>query len=346
MSNPDDGARAPQTELAQLVFGFYVSQAISVAARLGIADVLAAGPLVVDELAPKVGASPAALYRLLRALASVGVFVEDDRRQFGLTPLAERLRSDVPGSYRAMALLPTEPSFWGPWNELLYSVQTGKTAFRKLYGMDVWEWREKEPEAGRVFNEAMASNSEGHAEAILRAYDFSGFGHVLDVGGGHGALAAAICKANPDVRATVFDLAFVAEGARAFLGAQGLDRRCDVAAGDMFETIPAGADAYVFKYIIHDWDDERTLQLLRTCRKAMDRAAGSLEPRLLVIESVIPTGNGPHPGKLLDLQMLVSAGGRERTAEEFATLYRAAGFRLTRVVPTNCPLSVVEGVPV
>ncbi|WP_394841535.1 acetylserotonin O-methyltransferase [Pendulispora brunnea] len=335
---------APADELARLVNGFYISQAISVAARLGLADLMSNGPVPVEEMAAKIGAHPRALHRLLRALASVGVFAEREGGTFGLTPMAEKLRSDVPGSFRGFALLPGEPSFWGPWGELLYSVKTGKTAFSKVYGMDVWEWREKNPEAGRVFNDAMTALSDAQSKAIVDSYDFSIFKHVIDVGGGHGALVQALAKAHPQLRGTVFDLAFVTERANTSFAAEGLGERCHAVSGDMFKSVPGGGDAYLFKYIMHDWEDDRAADILRTCRKAIGTASAPV--KLLVFEQVIPPGNGPHPSKLLDLQMLVSAGGRERTEEEFASLFEAGGFRLERVVPTPSAISVIEGVPV
>ncbi|WP_394830842.1 acetylserotonin O-methyltransferase [Pendulispora rubella] len=339
---PRDSATSPADELARLVNGFGISQAISVAARLGLADLMANGPVTVQDLASKIGANPRALHRLLRALAGVGVFAEMEAGSFVLTPMAERLRSDVPGSFRAFALLPSEPSFWGPWGELLYSVKTGKTAFSKVYGMDVWEWREKNPEAGQVFNDAMTSLSDAQSAAIVDAYDFSTFEHVIDVGGGHGALVRALAKAHPQLRGTVFDLAFVTERTNAAFEAEGLAERCRAESGDMFKNVPSGGDAYLFKYIMHDWEDDQALDILRTCRQAI----GTASARLLVFEQVIPPGNVPHPSKLLDLQMLISAGGRERTEAEFASLLNAGGFRLVRIVPTASSISVIEGVPI
>jgi hypothetical protein len=281
------------------------------------------------------------LYRLLRALASVGIFTEVEPEQFGLTPMAEALRADAPASQRGMARLLAGEANWRTWGQLGHSVQTGQSAFQHVHGLDVWEYREQHPEANAVFNAAMTSGSALQAAAIVDAYDFSGFGTLMDVAGGHGLLLTTILAANPTLRGILAEQPHVVATARSILEESAVADRCTVVEVDFFASVPSGADAYVLKWIIHDWDDERALAILRNCRRAM-----SMDGTLLLAEAVIPPGDTPSPGKLADLQMMVAAGGQERTEAEFRALFEAAGFMLTRIVPTRSPLSVIEGKPV
>jgi hypothetical protein len=328
---------SPQQHIAQLITGYWVSQAVYVAAKLGLADRLRDGPRTADELARETATHPRSLYRLLRALASVGVFVLDNEHRFGLTPLSDCLRSDVPGSQRAMAVMAGEEHY-AAYGQLLCSVQTGRTAFDKVYGEPVFEFLAKHPEQAELFDRAMVSVHGRETGAMLDAYDLSGIGVLADVGGGNGSVLTAVLRKYPAMRGILFDLPGVAERARANIGAAGLAERCQVVGGSFFEAVPGGADAYLMRHIIHDWDDERSTRIVRNVHRAM--AEGG---RLLVVESVIPAGNEPAFAKLLDLTMLVIPGGQERTKEEYEALFRAGGFRLSTVVPTQAEVSVIEG---
>ena len=331
---------APQQQLLQFASGYFVTQSLHVAARLGIADLLAEGPLPSAELASRTGTDEPSLYRLLRCLAALGVFQETGSRTFALTPLAELLRAGVPGSMRAAVIMIGDPEHYRAWGELEHSVRTGEPAFDHAFGMGVFDYFERHPEAAAIFDQAMTDLTD--AEAIADGYDFSGLGTVVDVAGGHGSLLAAILRANPHLQGVLFDLPHVIERAKKprFLAGE-LAGRCRFEAGSFFETVPAGADAYVMKHIIHDWDDDHCLRILAHCRAALRP-----EGKLLVVDAVIPPGNEPHPGKMMDLNMLVMThGGRERTEEEFRSLFERAGFRLARVVPTRATVSFVEGVP-
>ena len=336
---PAGGPPAPLLALQNLILGKWIAQAVSVAAKLGIADLLKDGPRDCDELARANQVDAAALYRVLRALASVGVFVEVDDHQFGLTPMAEFLRSDVQGSLRAVATMAGEDWTWRPWGELYRSVKTGERAFDQIFGVPPFDYLAENPGAAAIFDEAMTGWSMQNSVAVAEAYDFSGIGTLMDVGGGHGYLLATILKANPSLRGILCDTPGVTEGATARFEAEGLTDRCVVAAGDFFATIPAGADACILKSVIHDWDDEHAATILRNCRRAVGPGG-----RVLLAEMVIPPGSDPHVGKLLDLEMLVMVGGRERTEGEFRDLLAAAGLRMARVVPTRSPMCVIEGV--
>ena len=327
----------PEVLFTQMLSGYWVSQSLYVAARLGIADLVAGGPRTVEELAAATQTHADTLHRLLRALAGVGVFAEDADGRFALTPLAAYLQTGG-NTLRAMAIHMGERASWQAWGELLHTVKTGETAFVHANGQEVFPYYAAHPESAAPFNEAMTNYSALVSEAVVKAYDFSPFRKLVDIGGGHGSLLAAILKANPDVEGVVFDLPPTAEGARERLRAEGLAARCEAVGGDFFASVPAGGDAYVLKTIIHDWDEERALQLLRNIHRAMPD-----DGKLLLIETVIPPGNEPSFSKLCDLHMAVMTGGRERTEEEYAELFEKAGFKLTRVVQTDGFMGVVEG---
>ena len=344
-SRPETSAEPPHdppppVRLLQLMNGYWITQSIAVAAELRIADRLADGPASADELAEQTGTDAPSLARLLRALAMIGVLSEQPGGRFGLTPVGTCLREDVPGSLNALARMRGSDWQWRAWRELGYSVRTGETALEHVYGKPLFEYFADHEDDGAVFNEAMISHASQMHTAVAGAYDFPAEGTVVDVGAGHGTLVAAILAVNPGLRAVVFDLPHVVPGARSRLDEQGLANRCEFAGGDFFEAVPAGADVYALSHIVHDWDDDRAVRLLSECRAAMRP-----DSRLAVCEMVVPAGPEPHFSKLLDLEMLVNTGGRERTLEEYERLYAAAGFELTRVVPTSTPVSVIEGRP-
>ena len=329
----------PPVALLQMMTGYWISKAIYLAAKLGIADLLADGLVSSDELAAATQTHAPSLYRVLRALASVEIFSEVAPGRFAFTPMAELLRSGTPNSMRALAIMYAEEQYRA-WGDVLHSVRTGQPAFDHAFGMSYFEYFAKHPEASRVFNEAMVGWTNQVVDAVVAAYDFSAFGTIVDVGGGHGALLAAILRSNPAARGILFDLPHVVEGAEPFLAAAGVADRCTRVGGDFFAEIPAGADAYVLAQILHDWDDERSLAILRQVRRAVPDHG-----KLLVVELVLPEGNEPAFGKWMDLHMMVLLSGRERTAAEYATLFRATGFDLARTLPTPTGQSIVEALP-
>ncbi len=327
---------SPAQQLDRMITGYWISQAIYAAARFDVAGHLAAGPKSTEELAQATSTHPDALYRLLRALANVGVFEEVGPRRFALTPLAELLRDDVPGSKRGLALMAGDEQFRA-FGEIEYSIRTGKTAFDKVFGKPIFDYLGEHPDKARVFDQAMVGVHGREASAILDAYDFSAFGVLADIGGGNGSQITAILQQHPKLEGILFDLPHVVERARPHIEAAGLADRCTLVGGSFFESVPSGADAYVLRHIIHDWDEEKSLTILRNCHQAMPD-----DGKLLVIESVIPEGNEPFGGKFLDLVMLVVPGGQERTEAEYRALFAQAGFQLERVVPTDTEVSVIE----
>ncbi len=328
----------PLVTLQNLIVGKWVSQAVSLAAKLGIADLLKDGPRACGEMARANQVDESALYRVLRALASVGVFKEVADHQFALTPIAEYLRSDIHGSLRAVATMAGEDWTWRPWGELYHSVKTGERAFDRIFGVPPFDYLAKNPSAAAIFDEAMTGWSMQNSAAVKAGYDFSGIGTLMDVGGGHGYLLATILEANPAMRGILCETPEVVEGAKARIASLGLADRCRIVAGDFFASVPAGADACILKSVIHDWDDQHATRILENCRQALGPGG-----RVLLAEMVIPPGNDPHVGKLLDLEMLIMAGGHERTEAQFRELFASAGLRLTRIVPTAAPLCVIEG---
>ena len=323
-------------QLDQMITGYWVSQAIYAAAKFAIADHLADGPRTVEELADATSTNPGALYRLLRALASVGVFAEGPPRRFSLTPLAEPLRSEVPGSKRALALMSGDEQF-RTWAEIEYSIRTGRIAFDHVFGKPIFDYLGEHPDKARIFDAAMVGIHGRESNAILDAYDLSGLGVVADIGGGNGSQITGILQRHSTIKGVLFDLPHVIDRAREGIRAAGLLDRCTLVSGSFFDAIPEGADAYILRHIIHDWDEEKCLTILRNCHRAMPTAG-----RLLVIESVIPPGNEPFHGKFLDLVMLLIPGGRERTGDEYRALFDQAGFELTRTVPTCSEVSILE----
>jgi len=333
-------APPPQQIVMQMATGKWVSKALSVVADLAIPDLLKDGPRPVDELARECGAHPDALYRLLRGVSAVGVLDELPGRSFRNNALSETLRSDVPGSMRAMVRFLGEDSTWRAWGGLKYAVETGMPAFDHVIGQHVFEHFKAHPEASRIFNDAMVNLTAVTGNAVVDAYDFSVFKKIVDVGGGHGALLATIAGRYPGVHGVVADLPEVMAGAREFIASQGLTNRIDAAAADFFESVPAGADGYVMKHIIHDWDDARSMKILSNCAQAMDPRG-----KVLVIDQVVSDDPAAVFSKLIDLEMLVmTGGGRERTEQEFRNLLQRSGLKMTRIVRTASFDAIVEAV--
>jgi hypothetical protein len=331
---------SPPQQLLQMITGYWVSQALYVAAKLGIADLLADGPLHCDILAQKTDVHPDSLFRTLRALASVGVFSEVETRRFALNPSAALLLDGAPNSMRALAITSAEEQYRA-WGEMLHSVRTGEPAFDRQFGMGLFEYFAQNPEAGAVFNKAMSELTDQISDAIANSYDFSGFGTIVDVGGNRGTLLAAILSANPGVQGVLFDRPNVVISAEEHLSEMGLEQRCECISGDFFESVPPGGDVYLLKRVLHDWDDALCQAILKSCRRAMPEHG-----KLLVVESVLPEGNAPHLGKWIDLHMLVVASGRERTVAEYRDLFKSGGFELADVTPIPGEISILEAVPV
>jgi hypothetical protein len=326
-------------KLLEMMTGYWVTQALYVSAKLGIADLLGTGPLNCDRLASKTNTDASSLYRILRALASVGVFTEVAPREFALTPLASLLQTSVPNSMRSLAIMYAEEQYRA-WGEILYSVRTGQPAFEHQFRMGVFEYFAQNPDAGRVFNEAMTGLTSQIANALAKAYDFSRFKIIVDVGGNVGTVIAAILREYPFAQGLLFDRPDVVASAPEHLAKAGVENRCQCVGGDFFMAVPSGGDAYLLASILHDWDDDRCLRILKNCRQVMP-ARG----KLLVVELVLPEGDVPHVGKWVDLHMLVMASGRERTEAQYRVLFLAGGFQLAYVSPLPSGQSILEAVP-
>jgi len=339
-------ATTPQTQkppahagIFQLLNGICVAGAIAGLAQLAIPDLVEHGPKSADELAREVGADPRALYRLMRATASVGVLSEGPDGKFSETPMSAVLCSNANPSLRGFAMMHGTDWHARGWGRLDYCVKTGKQALDEVYGMPLFQYFAQCSEAAKIFNQAMSDLSSIDSPAVAEAYSFSGIHSLVDIAGGHGLLLATIMARNPHMKGTLYEMPHVVEGARNGPLKPVMDR-CTLASGDMFSSVPAGADAYIMKHIIHDWPDDVCIEILKACRKAVNPGG-----KLLVVDNVILPGNDFAPGKFLDIQMLIFPGGRERTEKEFRDLFAAAGWRLTRVIPTAVPESIVEGVP-
>jgi hypothetical protein len=329
----------PDAILMQMLFAPLMQRSIGVATKLGIADLLAEKPQTAAELAAKTGTHAPSLYRVLRALVSIGIFSETSDQKFELTQLAELLRKDAPNSMRDVVIMFDEPWLLNAWGELMYSVKTGGIAHDKIQGMSSFEYFAKNAEAGQVFYRSMTTMTLGMIPAVLEAYNFSDVHKIIDIAGGHGLLLSRILKTNPEAKGILFDLPHVVDSARELLSKEGVSDRVELASGDFFQSVPAGGDAYVLKHIIHDWDDEHSIKLLKNIRAAMNEKG-----KVLIIEMVVPEGNVPSPSKALDLVMLTMEGGKERTAQEYSELLEASNLKLTRIIPTKSPYSIVEGV--
>jgi SAM-dependent methyltransferase len=327
---------SPVDELAKLISGYKTTQAIYVVAKLGIADRLAAGPRTATELAGDAKVHGRSLFRVLRMLASRGIFMEQPDGRFALTPLAEPLRSDAPHSQRAFAIMMGEEQFRA-YGDLLYSVQTGKPSFDHIFGEPIFDYLGRHPDSAATFDAAMSAIHGRETASILEAYDFTGIGELCDVGGGNGSVLIATLGRYQALRGVLFDLPHVIERAKPAISAAGLEPRCRMITGDFFKQIPADCDAYFFRHIIHDWDDEKATTIMVNCRKALKPGG-----KILVVESVVPPGNQPFFGKDLDLTMLVMPGGMERTEDEYRRLYAGAGLKLARIVTSPSEMCVME----
>ena len=331
----------PPLQMLQLISGFWISRCVYIAAKLGIPDLLTGGSKTADELAATTHSHAPSLFRILRALAAVNVLTQSHDGRFGNTPLSETLRSDLPGSFRSFAMSELGEEHYPAWGELLHSVRTGEIAFEKAFGEPVWEFFAKHPENAQIFNDAMSGMTAQAESALHAAYDFAGINRILDVGGGHGSLITSILTRHPSMRGILFDAPVVVQGAKPKIAASGIADRCEIIGGDFFQAVPSGADAIIMKWIIHDWNDEQSVTIMKNCYQALADSG-----KLILVEAVVPPGDEMHFAKFIDLNMLVMTGGRERTEEEFRQLYQAAGFRLTRIVPTESPFSVIEGLKV
>jgi hypothetical protein len=331
---PQDAER-----VLQLGTGFVFTAAMQPIVRLNIADLLADGPLAVTELARRTASNEDALYRILRLLASVGLFTESPKREFGPTPMSELLRTDVPGSLRDLVQFMGNKFHFKVWSEMGYSLQTGKSAVEHVYQKPCFDAILGDPEIAGDFNQAMTCFSKMIAPALLEVYDFSGIGTLMDVAGGHGAILCEVLSRYPKMKGILFDIPTVADQGKQHIRSVRLNDRCETMSGDFFEKIPAGADAYYMQHIIHDWADEPALKILENCRRALE---GRQDGRLLIVDSVVPENSDFHLSKWLDLEMLLMPGGRERTEGEWHKLFARAGFEITRILPMKAAESLIE----
>ncbi|HEX9538989.1 MAG TPA: methyltransferase [Streptosporangiaceae bacterium] len=331
----------PAVVLMQMAQGFMVARALQAAAVLGIADLLAGGPQSAADLAAATSTNGPSLGRLLRALASRGIFRSDETGKYLNTPLSEALRGDVPGSARDYVIYAPHNGNVLAWTELDHVLRTGEPSFARANGVGFWDYLAGHPDIEVAFNRAMTAMSAETNRLVVENCDFSRFDSIVDLGGGEGRLLAAILMANPRATGTLLDLPTATEAAERYLGTEGLADRTNVVTGDLFASVPPGHDAYVLKYILHDFPDEKSLDILRVCRQAMRP-----QSRLIIIDAVMEPGNEPHPSKWLDLHMMVALGGRERTEEEFQALLSASGFALRSALPLPASTGVVEAEPI
>lgn len=340
-STPSAPQPRPRDRLMRMVNGFWLSQMISVVSRLGVADALHEKPRTAAELAEVVGAHGESLYRVLRALACVDVLVEDEEGSFSLTELGQYLRKDHPDSVRALSMMEGE-ELYQAWGQLLHSVKTGESGFDKAHGKNLFEYLADVPESRELFDTWLSTVYSADSEQVATTYDFSAARKVVDIGGGNGHLLSVILDHHPETQGVIFDLPEAMDKARRSIEKAGLTSRCEAVSGSFFESVPSGADVYLLRYIIHDWQDDDSVKILKTCRDAMHDGS-----RLLIIECVIPPGNDWFPGKLLDVNMLVVTGGKERTSAQYEALFQRAGLRTRKIWSTAIPrLSIVEAEPV
>jgi hypothetical protein len=316
--------------LMQMATGMGITAALEPIVRIGVPEVLANGPLPVSEIAAKTGSNADALYRVMRLLASVGVFAELPGRIFALTSTSELLRRDVAGSMRDMVLWVSNPFHFRVWSALAHSIQTGQPAVEKVCGQSCFDAIFDDPEVACDFNSAMTCFSRQTAPRLLETYNFSGIDTLMDVAGGHGAILCEVLSRYPEMKGILFDLPNVIQEANRHIGSLKLDHRCKTIAGDFFQGIPAGADAYYMQHVLHDWADEPALRILGYVRRALE---GRKDGRLIVVESVLGENSAPTPAKWLDIEMLLMPGGRERTEKEWRDLFAKANFEITQIAP-------------
>jgi hypothetical protein len=340
MSTSQPQAVSPITAMFQLMNGGYVAGAVACVAELRIPDLVESGPKSADELAAQIGANAQALYRLMRATACVGVLSEGSNGKFSQTPLSSVLRTDATPGLRGWVAMYGREWHTRGWGMLSHCVRTGKQAIDEIHGQPIFQFFAQHPEESAIFNEAMTNLSALDGPATAEAYSFAGLQTIVDVAGGHGALLAEILSRNPYMRGTLLEMPNVVEGAKSGPLKPMLDR-CSFASCDIFSDAVPAADAYIMKHIIHDWPDDKCVQILKACRKSVNP-----DGKLLVVDSVIQPGNNFEPGKFLDIQMLIFPGGRERTESQFRDIFNASGWKLTRLIPTAAAESIVEGVPV
>ena len=332
-------APPPQIGMLQILGGAQVAGAVSCLAQMGIPDLLESGPKSAEELAKEIGAQPQALYRLMRATACVGVLAEGPDGKFSQTPMSAVLRSKANPSLRALAIMGGREWHGRAWSNLDYCVRTGKQATEHIYGASIFEFMKQNLQEAQIFNDTMTNLSMIDGPAVAEAYDFHGINSIVDVGGGHGLLLAIILQKHTNMNGTLYDVSHVVNGAADGPLKPVLDRST-IASGDMFSSVPPGADAYIMKHIIHDWPDDLCVKILKACRKGVNPGG-----KLLVVDCVIQAGNEFSSAKFLDLQMLIFPGGLERTETQFRELLAASGWKLNRIIPTSATESIVEGSP-
>ncbi len=328
-------------QLFQLACGYMPAISLNIVVKLGIPELLGADPMSIDQLAQKTEINEDRLYRVMRALSTVGVFRETDRRSFGHTPVSELLRKDHPLSQRDMVNWLADPFHFQTYAHLMRTLKTGESAMEIAAGKPVFDFFRDDPDEGEIFNAAMVNFTQTCIGAILEAYDFSNIRTLVDVGGGYGSVVAAILARYPAMRGILYDLDHVVAGAPPVLTAAGVTARCEIMTGSFFETVPPGGDAYIMKHVIHDWDDEKALTILKNTKKALHKKT---DGKVILLEAVVAGPGEPDLAKWIDLEMMAGPGGRERTREEFQGLFETAGFRLSRIIPTKSALSVIEAI--
>ena len=340
MTDSQQSNPSPQMSLIEIAEGYRVSKALQAVAELGIADLLKESPKTCEELAQATSTHAPSLYRLLRAMASKGIFREDNQGCFENTPLSEVLCADAPKSVRDSVIYIPHDGSMRAWMRFMDVLKTGKPSFKDATGLTSWEYRQEHPEMGKHFNKHMTFFSSYLAQMFLDNYDFSAFKSIVDIGGGQGSLLASILKVYPLIHGVLLEIPSVAEQAKDYLMELGLSSRSEIIVGNAFEAIPSGYDAYIMKYVLHNWSDEEAYQILQKCREAFPDHG-----KLIIFETVMILGNEPDSNKWIDLHMMVALGGRERTAEEFEELLSRANFKMTKV--TSLPASgIIEAVPV
>lgn len=334
------GELPPPAAILKMIMGTWVAQSIGAAARFGVADHLASGAKSAGEIASAAGTNPDATFRLMRALCSIGVFAcsgEGSSAVFSNNALSEALRSNVPGSMRNIAMAETDRCHWLTWGRFPEAIRTGQKQPVEATGMEPWDYYGKHRDEGEQFSRAMADISGMAMGPVLETYDFSSVRKLVDVGGAHGTLLAAILKQYPTIKGVLFDLPHAQPGGRAAMEQAGLANRVEAIGGDFFASVPAGGDLYLLKHILHDWNDERCVAILKNIRAAMAPGA-----KVVVVELALPPGAEPAPAQLMDLNMLVMLDGRERTAQQYGALFEKSGLRLTRYIPTPSPIGICE----